>query len=80
MSSQLLTVPETADCLRISKSLVRRLYTRGDLRFVRVGNLVRIPIEAIDEMLARGASPEVKPAVTRMTSADAAIVNKYFKP
>ena len=41
----LLTVPQVAKRLQISERQVRRLYSGGDLKVIRVGRLVRIDLE-----------------------------------
>ena len=46
----LLTVPETAKLLRISRNLAYELVARGELPAVRLGRVIRIPR---DELTAR---------------------------
>ena len=41
--TQLLTVPETARLLRISRNLAYELVARGELPSVRLGRAIRIP-------------------------------------
>ncbi len=48
--SLLLTVPETAKLLRISRNLAYELVARGELPAVRLGRVIRIPR---DELTAR---------------------------
>jgi excisionase family DNA binding protein len=61
----LLTVPEVAAALRVDASTVYRAVRLGTLRAVRLGgrgSSVRIPVSALDELLA-GTEPEPKEAV-----------------
>jgi len=46
------TVDELAKRLRIARSSAYALVRRGDIRSVRVGRLIRIPAEAIDQFLS----------------------------
>ena len=46
----LLTVPETAKLLRISRNLAYELVARGELPAIRLGRVIRIPR---DELTAR---------------------------
>lgn len=41
--TELLTVPETARLLRISRNLAYELVARGELPAVRLGRVIRIP-------------------------------------
>jgi excisionase family DNA binding protein len=56
----LLTVPEAAAELRISKRTVERLTARGDLEVVRIGGRVLIRPEAIEAYV----KSRIEPAVT----------------
>ena len=47
-----LTVQEVADLLRVSSRLVYKLIAAGDLTHVRMGDVIRIPRSAIEEMAA----------------------------
>jgi len=49
---ELLTVAETAKLLRVSLITVRRRIAEGQLRAVRVGKGIRVPMEALKEFLA----------------------------
>jgi len=46
-----LTAFEAADQLGVHVLTVRRAIARGELRAVRVGRAVRIPVKALDEFL-----------------------------
>ncbi|MBA3585275.1 MAG: helix-turn-helix domain-containing protein [Gemmatimonadetes bacterium] len=47
----LLTVPETAQRLRIGSTLAYELVGRGDLPHVRLGRSVRIPRRALEDWI-----------------------------
>jgi excisionase family DNA binding protein len=49
-----LTVSELAASLRVSDMTIYRLITGGDIRAVKIGRSYRIPIESVEEWLARG--------------------------
>ena len=48
----LLTIPELATALRISRSSVYRLFDGGELRWVRVGNTRRVSSVEINRFIA----------------------------
>ena len=48
----LLTIPEVATALRISRSSVYRLFEGGELRWVRVGSTRRVSSAAINRFIA----------------------------
>lgn len=48
---QPLTVQETAEFLNLSKNTTRKLINQGDLRCVRAGKRLLVPMEAIHEYL-----------------------------
>ncbi len=52
----LLTVPETARLLRISRNLAYELVARGELPAVRLGRVIRIPRSELDDWLGRAAA------------------------
>ena len=52
----LLRVSEAASFLQVSSKTVRRLLTRGDLKAVRIGRLLRIHSSEIDRLIADGGS------------------------
>jgi excisionase family DNA binding protein len=56
-STQLLTVSEFADRIRIKPSCVRRWILERKLTIVRVGRLVRIPVGEVDRIIAAGTRP-----------------------
>jgi excisionase family DNA binding protein len=49
----LLTVPETAKLLRISRNLAYDLVARGEIPAVRLGRVIRIPRGALEQWVAR---------------------------
>lgn len=50
--NQFLTVKEVADRLRISKSYAYELTRREDFPCVRLGRVVRIPVDALDDWVS----------------------------
>ena len=48
----LLTIPEVATALRISRSSVYRLFDGGELRWVRVGSTRRVSSAEINRFIA----------------------------
>ena len=57
MASELLTVPETAAFLDVSRDTVYRLIREGQLPHVRLGRLLRVPRTKLDEWLETETSP-----------------------
>jgi excisionase family DNA binding protein len=55
----LLTVPETAKLLRISRNLAYELVARGELPAVRLGRVIRIPRGALNDWVKASASGHV---------------------
>jgi len=55
---KLLTVQEAADTLGIKVSTLRAWTLRRKIEFVKVGRLVRIRQEVIDELIAKNTIPE----------------------
>jgi excisionase family DNA binding protein len=51
-----LTVPQTCERLNVSRSTVQRWIASGDLRVVRFGRLVRVPLDEL-RRLARDGVP-----------------------
>ena len=45
------TVQEVADRMRVSRKTIYRLVERGELRAVRLGDVYRIPREALEALL-----------------------------
>ncbi len=58
----LLTVPETARLLRISRNLAYELVARGELPAVRLGRVIRIPRSELDDWLEKSAARPGRPA------------------
>jgi excisionase family DNA binding protein len=55
----LLTVEEAAHKLSVSCATVYRMMGRGELRFITIGRLRRVPVEAISEVVARATRHSV---------------------
>lgn len=51
----LLKVPEAARLLRISRNLAYALVAKGELPSVRLGRVIRVPRQGLEEWLARKA-------------------------
>ena len=49
--STLLTVPEAAEFLRISRNLAYDMIARGEFPHVRLGRVIRVPSRALQEWL-----------------------------
>lgn len=56
----LLTVEETAHKLSVGRSAVYGLMRRGELRYITVGRVRRIPIEAVSEFVAQAAHARLR--------------------
>ena len=50
-ASGLLTVPEAAQFLRISRNLAYDMIARGELPHIRLGRVIRVPHAALEEWL-----------------------------
>lgn len=48
---QLLRISEAAKRLEISRSMVYLLINRGEIPSVRIGSILRVPAEALDELI-----------------------------
>ena len=57
-SSLLVDLKETARLLSVSVVTIRRVIKRGELRTVRLGNLVRVSREDITELIERKRSEQ----------------------
>jgi excisionase family DNA binding protein len=57
MSSRMLTVLEAADRLNVKERYIRYLIAEGRIDIVKIGRLVRIPEQAIDDLVAVGYRP-----------------------
>lgn len=60
-SLDLLTVPEAAKVLRISRNLAYELVARQELPAIRLGRVIRIPRYSLDEWIASQAAQRVGP-------------------
>ena len=58
----LLTIPETAKLLRISRGLAYELIARGELPHIRLGRVIRIPRHGLEQWIAREAGVTAQPA------------------
>lgn len=58
MSKLLLTVPEAATALAISRSKLYELMASGMIRSVRIDGSRRVPVEALEAFVARLLSKE----------------------
>ena len=56
MVKLLLTVPEVAHKLSVGRSAVYGLMRRGELRYITVGRVRRVPVDAVSEFVARAGS------------------------
>ncbi len=56
-ASELLTVPEAARLLRISRNLAYELVARREIPSIRLGRVIRIPRSALDEWIVGHANP-----------------------
>ncbi len=59
-NATLLTVPETAKLLRISRNLAYELIAQGGIPAIRLGRIIRVPRAALDEWLAHKAAIATK--------------------
>ena len=53
MDTELLTVQEVADLLRVDGQTVRRFISRGELSAARIGHQWRVPREVVEQFIAR---------------------------
>ena len=56
----LLTVPEAAERLRLSRATVYSFIYAGTLESVKLGRARRVPIAAVEELISRGNVPSPK--------------------
>ena len=61
MEKVLLSIPEAAERLSLGRSKLYELMTAGELKAVRIGRAVRLPVEEVDAY-ARRLLDEVKAA------------------
>jgi excisionase family DNA binding protein len=62
-----LTVPEVAKALRISRGAAYEAIRCGDIKSVRIGRTIRVPRHRIAEMLEGGDADEVISAVPKFS-------------
>ena len=70
-TSQLLTVAEVADWLRVEPRYVYRLASSGELIRVYIGRYVRIPAASVEAYIDAHTVEAVKPVQSRRPSARA---------
>lgn len=61
--SHLLTVPETAKLLRISRNLAYELVARHEIPAIRLGRSIRVPRAELEAWLANNAAHRAGPAL-----------------
>jgi excisionase family DNA binding protein len=54
MSDQLYTIKEVQAMLKVSQATIYRMVYDGRLSHIKIGKLVRIPAEAIRELIEKG--------------------------
>jgi excisionase family DNA binding protein len=54
---RMLTVAEAAECLNVKERYIRYLIAEGRIDIVKIGRLVRIPEQAIEDLVAVGYRP-----------------------
>ena len=59
MSKQLLTVPEVATRLGLKPATIRRRILERRIAYVKLGRAVRIPIEAVEALIAASYRPAI---------------------
>ena len=57
--TQLKTISESAERLRVKNSCIRKWILTGQIGIVKVGRLVRIPEEEVERIIAAGSRPAV---------------------
>ena len=62
LAKVLLTAQEAAHKLSVGRSAVYGLMNRGELRYITVGRIRRIPVDAIAEFVARAGGRSGYPA------------------
>lgn len=58
----LLTVPEAAKLLRISRNLAYELVARHEIPAIRLGRVIRVPKQGLEEWLDRQVDGHLGPA------------------
>lgn len=53
--TRLMTVPEAAKLLRISRNLAYELVARGEIPAIRLGRVIRVPRGTLEKWLMEGA-------------------------
>jgi len=51
--ARLLNVEQAAEALSLGQTMVRELIAKGEIRSITIGTARRIPVEALDEFIAR---------------------------
>ena len=52
--TRLMTVPEAAKLLRISRNLAYELVARGEIPAIRLGRVIRVPRSTLEQWLTDG--------------------------
>jgi len=60
ISKQLLTVAQVADRLGLKQATIRRRILERRLPYVKLGRAVRIPVEAVDALIASSYRPALE--------------------
>ncbi len=58
-SKQLLTVAQAADRLGLKVATIRRRILERKIPYVKLGRAVRIPVEAVEGLMAAGYRPAI---------------------
>jgi len=60
-TSKLLTVAEAADHLGLKEATIRRRILERRIAYVKIGRAVRIPVDAVNELVTAGYREPIKP-------------------
>jgi excisionase family DNA binding protein len=60
MTQRLLRVNQAAEALNFKASTIRAWILHRKIRYVKIGRAVRIPEEAVEEIIEAGTVPQVK--------------------
>ncbi len=61
MGDQLYTIKEVQATLKVSQATIYRMVYDGRLPHIRIGKLVRVPAEAVRELIEKGVEPANTP-------------------
>ena len=65
---ELLTVPEVAECLRLSTDAIYEMVHRSELPAVRLGRKIRLPAFGLRQWIATQAGVNAPPKATSIAS------------